>query len=221
MALRAGAIHGSARADDAIESFAWESTITDPDLVVDGNAGGDGALLARIARGDTLALGELYDQYGRTVFGVLYRLLGAPEPAEEVAQDAFHAVWRRAATYQPDRGSVRTWLLAIARNAAIDWRRTKGKRIEREAAIDEAMQFVEDTRVEDRVIASLSAERVRAAVATLPDEQRVVLSLAFWSGLSQSEIAARTGTPLGTVKSRVRLGLSKLRDRLQLESEDA
>ena len=189
--------------------------------MVDGNAGGDGLLVARIARGDTRALGELYDQYGRTVFGVLYRLLGAPEPAEEVAQDAFHAVWRRAATYQPDRGSVRTWLLAIARNAAIDWRRTKGKRIEREAAIDEAMQLVEDTRVEDRVIASLSAERVRAAVATLPDEQRVVLSLAFWSGLSQSEIAARTGTPLGTVKSRVRLGLSKLRDRLQLESEDA
>lgn len=221
MALCAGAIHGSGRADDPIESIAWESTITDPDLVVDGNAGGDGLLVARIARGDTRALGELYDQYGRTVFGVLYRLLGAPEPAEEVAQDAFHAVWRRAATYQPDRGSVRTWLLAIARNAAIDWRRTKGKRIEREAAIDEAMQLVEDTRVEDRVIASLSAERVRAAVATLPDEQRVVLSLAFWSGLSQSEIAARTGTPLGTVKSRVRLGLSKLRDRLQLESEDA
>jgi RNA polymerase sigma-70 factor (ECF subfamily) len=130
-------------------------------------------------------------------------------------------VWRRAATYQPDRGSVRTWLLAIARNAAIDWRRTKGKRIEREAAIDEAVELVEDTRVEDRVIASLSAERVRAAVALLPDEQRVVLSLAFWSGLSQSEIAARTGTPLGTVKSRVRLGMSKLRDRLQLESEGA
>jgi RNA polymerase sigma-70 factor (ECF subfamily) len=181
----------------------------------------DGALVARIARGDAVALGELYDRYGRTVFGVLYRVLGTPEPAEEVAQDAFHAVWRRAATYQADRGSVRTWLLAIARNSAIDWRRTKGKRIEREAAIDEAAELVEEIRVDDRVIASLRAERVRAAVASLPDEQRLALSLAFWSGLSQTEIAARTGVPLGTVKSRVRLGMTKLRDRLQLESEDS
>lgn len=221
MALWSGALHGAGRADGTVESIAWESAITDPDLVVHGTADDDGVLVARIAQRDPIALGELYDRYGRTVFGVLYRLLGAPEPAEEVAQDAFHAVWRRAATYQPDRGSVRTWLLAIARNAAIDWRRTKGKRIEREAAIDEAVEFVEDTRVEDRVIASLSAERVRAAVALLPDEQRIVLGLAFWAGLSQSEIAARTGTPLGTVKSRVRLGMSKLRDRLQLESEGA
>jgi RNA polymerase sigma-70 factor (ECF subfamily) len=175
--------------------------------------------VARIARGDPAALGELYDRYGRTVFGVLYRLLGAAEPAEEVAQDAFHAVWRRAATYRPDRGSVRTWLLAIARNAAIDWRRTKGKRLEREAAIDDAAELTEETRVDDRVIESLRAERVRAAVAALPDEQRVVLSLAFWSGLSQTEIAERTGTPLGTVKSRVRLGMSKLRERLRLEGE--
>jgi RNA polymerase sigma-70 factor (ECF subfamily) len=178
-------------------------------------------LMARIAQGDSSALGELYDRYGRTVFGVLYRSLGAGEVAEEVAQDAFHAVWRRAGTYRSDRGSVRTWLLVIARNAAIDWRRTKGRRVEREAAIDEAAELVEETRLDDRVIASLQAERVRAAVASLPDEQRTVLSLAFWSGLSQTEIAERTGTPLGTVKSRVRLGMSKLRDRLRLDVEGA
>jgi len=146
-------------------------------------------------------------------------MLGAPEPAEEVAQDAFHAVWRRARSYRADRGSVRTWLLAIARNAAIDWRRTKGRRVEREAAIDEAAELVEDTHVDERVIASLRAERVRAAIAALPDEQRVVLSLAFWSGLSQREIAERTGTPLGTVKSRVRLGMAKLREGLRIEME--
>ena len=177
--------------------------------------------MARIAARDAAALGELYDRYGRTVFGVLYRLLGAPEPAEEVAQDAFHAVWRRAATYRPDRGSVRTWLLSIARNAAIDWRRTKGKRIEREAIIDEAAELVTEQRLEDQVIATLRAERVRAAVAALPEEQRTVLTLAFWSGLSQTEIAERTATPLGTVKSRVRLGMNKLRERLQLEGENA
>jgi len=89
------------------------------------------------------------------------------------------------------------------------------------AAIDEAAELVEEIRVDDRVIASLRAERVRAAVAALPAEQRVVLSLAFWSGLSQSEIAARTSTPLGTVKSRVRLGMSKLRDQLRPETETA
>ena len=192
---------------------------TGGDVVTSDKAGDDVALLSRIARRDADALGELYDQHGRTVFGMLYRMLGAPEPAEEVTQDAFHAVWRRAATYRADRSSVRTWLLSIARNAAIDWRRTKGKRIAREAAIDEAAELVEEQRIDDRVIASLRAERVRAAVASLPEEQRVVLSLSFWAGLSQTEIAERTGAPLGTVKSRVRLGMSKLRDRLRLEAE--
>ena len=192
---------------------------TGGDVVTSDKAGEDVALLSRIARRDADALGELYDQHGRTVFGMLYRMLGAPEPAEEVTQDAFHAVWRRAGTYRADRGSVQTWLLSIARNAAIDWRRTKGKRIAREAAIDEAAELVEEQRIDDRVIASLRAERVRAAVASLPEEQRVVLSLSFWAGLSQTEIAERTGAPLGTVKSRVRLGMSKLRDRLRLEAE--
>ena len=184
------------------------------------DAAEDAALLDRIAAGDPDALGELYDRYGRVVFGVLYRVLGVPEAAEEVSQDAFHAVWRRAGTYRADRGAVRTWLLAIARNAAIDWRRTKGRRIEREADIDEAAELVEETRVDDRVIADLRAERVRAAVAELPEEQRTVLSLAFWSGLSQTEISERTGAPLGTVKSRVRLGMAKLRVQLRVEGED-
>ena len=196
------------------------SSVALGNVVTSDKAGEDAALLVRIASGDPDALGELYDRYGRIVFGVLYRLLGVPEAAEEVTQDAFHAIWRRASTYRPDRGAVRTWMLAIARNAAIDWRRTKGKRFEREAAIDEAAELVEEIRVDDRVIASLRAQRVRDAVASLPAEQRTVLSLAFWSGLSQTEIAERTGTPLGTVKSRVRLGMIKLRDRLQLEAED-
>ena len=193
--------------------------MSDPPVVPAGTTDDDGPLLDRIARGDPNALGALYDRYGRVVFGTLYRMLGRPEAAEEVAQDVFHAVWQRASTYRAERGSVRTWLLAIARNAAIDWRRTKGRRVEREAAIDEAAELVEEQRVDDRVIASLRAERVRAAVASLPGEQRVVLSLAFWSGLSQSEIAERTRTPLGTVKSRVRLGMAKLRERLAFEAE--
>ena len=178
------------------------------------DAGEDALTLSRVAKADADALGALYDRYGRVVFGVLYQMLGSPEAAEEVTQDAFHAVWRRARTYRAERGSVRVWLLAIARNAAIDWRRTKGKRMAREATMDDAVALVEEIALEDRVITTLRAERVRAAVATLPAEQREVLSLAFWSGLSQTEIAARTSVPLGTVKTRVRLGMAKLRERL-------
>ena len=185
------------------------------------HASDDRALIGLIAGGDAAALGQLYDRYGRVTFGILFRMLGTPEAAEEITQDTFHAVWRRAATYSPHRGSVRTWLLAIARNGAIDWRRTKGKRLEREAAIDEAAALVEHQQVDDAVIAGLRAERVRAEVAALPDEQRMVLSLAFWAGLSQSEIAERTGAPLGTVKSRVRLGMLKLRERLRTDVDAA
>ena len=189
------------------------------DLVATDTAGEDRRLMSRVARGDADALGELYDQYGRVVFGVLYRMLGSPESAEEVAQNAFHSVWRQAGTYRPERGSVRTWLLAIARNAAIDWRRSKGNRMARDTVIDDALALVDDMRVEERVIASLRAQRVRAAVAALPREQREVLTLAFWSGLSQTEIASRTGAPLGTVKSRVRLGMSRLRESLADDEE--
>lgn len=174
----------------------------------------DEELLERIAAGDAGALGELYDTYGRIVFAIIYRMLASPEAAEEVVQDVFHAVWRRAGGYQRDRGAVRTWLLSIARNAAIDWRRTKGKRVEREVDLDAAAALRGDSSVEETVMQSLRAERVRDAVRGLPPEQRDVLALAFWGGLTQTEIAERTGTPLGTVKSRVRLGMARLRQRL-------
>jgi RNA polymerase sigma-70 factor (ECF subfamily) len=171
----------------------------------------------RIAAGDADALGELYDRYGRIAFGLLYRMLPGPDVAEEVAQDAFHSVWRQARTYRPDRGSVRTWLLAICRNAAIDWRRTRGRRAERETSLDDPTEFLSDAPIDERVMDAMRAETVRRAVAELPPEQREVLTLAFWGGYSQSEIASRTGTPLGTVKSRVRLGMTKLRQRLVRE----
>lgn len=178
----------------------------------------DEELLERIAAGDAGALGELYDTYGRIVFAIIYRMLASPEAAEEVVQDVFHSVWRRADGYRRDRGAVRTWLLSIARNAAIDWRRTKGKRIEREVELDAAAALRGDSTVEDTVMQSLRAERVREAVRGLPAEQRDVLALAFWGGLTQTEIAERTGTPLGTVKSRVRLGMERLRQRLESQS---
>ena len=172
----------------------------------------DSTLVLRMIERDADALAELYDRYGRVVFGVLHQMLPGPEAAEEVCQDVFHRFWRAAASYRGDRGAVRTWLLAIARNAAIDWRRTRGKRSEREAELgDEALSMPAPRSVEDLVTGRLRAERMRALVAELPAEQRRCVELAFWGGLSQSEIALRTATPLGTVKSRIRLAMDKLR----------
>ena len=171
----------------------------------------DAALLARLVRREADALAELYDRHGRTVFAVLYRMLPTPEAAEEVCQDAFHQVWRAAASYRGDRGAVRTWLLAIARNAAIDWRRTRGKRLERESALEDAAAMTSPGSVEEVVQLRVEAQRMRALVSALPVEQRQCLALAYWGGLSQTEIAARTGMPLGTVKSRIRLGMASLR----------
>lgn len=179
----------------------------------------DSTLVERMVGRDADALAELYDRYGRVVFGVLHQMLPGPEAAEEVCQDVFHRFWRAAASYRGDRGSVRTWLLSIARNAAIDWRRTRGKRSEREAELhEEAFSMPAPGSLEDLVSDRMRAERMRALVATLPAEQRRCVELAYWGGLSQSEIALQTGTPLGTVKSRMRLGLQKLRADLPAEA---
>lgn len=151
------------------------------------------------------------------MFGVLCVMLPSPEVAEEVVQDAFDAAWRQARTYRHERGSVRTWLLAIARNAAIDWRRTRGQRMARERPLEEAATRA-DPRADELLERALRSSRVRAALATLPPEQREVLVLAFFTGLSQTEIAARTGVPLGTVKGRARLGMAKLRQALAAEA---
>lgn len=167
--------------------------------------------------GDADALGALYDRYGRMVFGVLHVLLPTPEATEEVTQDAFHAVWRNAGAYVPERGSVRTWLLAIARNAAIDWRRTKGRRVARERPLEDASEQP-DPRTDELVERAVSSDRVRRALATLPAEQREVIVLAFYAGLTQVEIAARTKAPVGTVKGRARLAMAKLREALAEEA---
>jgi len=177
-------------------------------------------LIRRTTEGDAEALGGLYDLYGRVVFAVIYRMVALPDAAEEVTQDVFHVVWRKAPSYDAARGAVRGWLLTIARNAAIDWRRANSARGARERALRDAVELVDELRVDERVSLRLRDERVRSAVLALPAEQRQVLDLAFWSGLSQSEIAQRTGIPLGTVKSRVRLAMAKLRDGLVAERTD-
>jgi RNA polymerase sigma-70 factor (ECF subfamily) len=176
----------------------------------------DEDVLARVQGRDDDALAELYDRYGRLAFGLAFRILGERGAAEDAVQEAYLAVWRRAGSYRPDRGSVRGWLMSIVHNASIDRRRGRFKREQTDVALDD-LAFKLETDAEDTFAAvadGIVAEQVRRAMAGLPDEQRQAIELAYFGGLTQQEIAIRTGTPLGTVKSRLRLGLDKLRGQL-------
>lgn len=144
---------------------------------------------------------------------MVYAMLGSPEAAEEVTQDAFERVWREARSYRADRGSVRTWLLAIARNAAIDRHRRTAPRTAPERPLEEGLEHA-DPDAEAILERTVLSARVREALGTLPAEQREVIALSFYGGYAQSEIAARLGIPLGTVKGRARLALAKLRTAL-------
>ncbi len=148
---------------------------------------------------------------------MVYAMLGSPEAAEEVVQDAFERVWREARSYKPERGAARTWLLAIARNAAIDRHRRMAPRTAPERPLDEAIERA-DPDAEAIVDRAVLSDRVRQAIRALPAEQREVIALSFYGGYAQSEIASRLGIPLGTVKGRARLALAKLRTALADEA---
>jgi RNA polymerase sigma-70 factor (ECF subfamily) len=183
----------------------------------------DAELLAAIAAGDQAALGELYDRYASIALGLANRVTSDRGVAEEVVQDAFVSAWRRAGSYQPERGEPRTWLLSIVHHRAIDRIRGLGARA-RTQELD--LTFAADTSgsadVWREAWAGLEREEIAAAVAKLPAEQREAIELAFFGGLSHTEIAERTGQPLGTIKGRVRLGLRRLRTVLQgYEHDDA
>jgi len=183
------------------------------ELVSDARSREDRETLGRVARGDADALGRLYDRYGRVAFGLAQAMLGDPEAAEEVVQDVFERVWREARSYRSERGAVRTWLLAIARNAAIDRYRRTGSRRGQERPLEDGAERA-DPEAEALLDRAVRSERVRTALATLPPEQRTVIALSFYGGFAQTEIATRLGVPLGTVKGRARLGLAKLRGAL-------
>ncbi|HMF56992.1 MAG TPA: sigma-70 family RNA polymerase sigma factor [Pyrinomonadaceae bacterium] len=169
--------------------------------------------LRAIARGDESALAAVYDQYSRILFGMILRILNDREEAEDVLQEVFLQVWRRAGDYDETRGRPFTWLVTLARSRAIDRFRALSSR---QRAANEAVKEVSDE-VSDAAkdaFKSEQGEAVRGALAELPEEQRRALLLAYFEGLSQSEIAVRLGTPLGTVKTRMRSGLIKLRELL-------
>jgi len=171
----------------------------------------DEDLVRLIAGRDEAALATFYARYRQLAFAVAMRVVGDAGRAEDVLQDAFLAVWRKAATYQPGRGSARTWLSSIVRNRAIDIVRARRERPV--LAQEELLLGLHDPApaVFDQVAASLDGEVTRNALRELPDEQRQAIALAYFGGLSHSEIASHTGLPLGTVKSRVRLGIQRMR----------
>jgi RNA polymerase sigma-70 factor (ECF subfamily) len=183
----------------------------------------DAVLVRRVADGDTDALRLLYERFGSIVFGLAMRQTGDRQAAEECSQDTFVAVWRNAGGYDPGRAPVSAWLLAIARNRAVDVvRRRAARPADPHAEIWQGDESAPDAA--DRVAAADDSRRVVEALAELAPEQREVVVLAFVHGLSHSEIAERLGLPLGTVKSRIRLGLDRLRavaPTLALEREGA
>lgn len=178
----------------------------------------DLALVRRAAAREEAALAELYDRYSPLLLAVARRILGATGDAEEVLQEAFFQAWLQADRYDPGRSSVSTWLVLIARSRALDRLRARQTR-ERaaEAAGQEPPARDPSSGGDGHVLHAERRRRVRGALSELPPEQREVLDLAFFGGLSQSEIAAQTGTPLGTVKTRALLGMKKLRQALREE----
>lgn len=155
-------------------------------------------------------LESLYEAHHRQAIGLAYRLLGDMGDAEDVVQDAFLAVWQSLDRYDPARGTPRTWLLSIVRNRALDVLRSR--RVHPVRPLDENAPLVDGgTDVVRLVEARLDSSRARAALTTLPDEQRQTIEMAYLVGLSHSQIASRTDEPLGTIKGRIRLGLQRMR----------
>jgi RNA polymerase sigma-70 factor (ECF subfamily) len=169
-----------------------------------------------MARGEEAALTALYEATSRVVFGLAARILGDLGAAEEVVMDVYVQAWREAGTYRADRGSPMAWLLTVARSRALDRRRSSDRRRRREQPIARGFEVVWTGGGPERAgIEEENRRRVLAAIAKLPGEQRRAIELAFFQGLAHPEIARRLGEPMGTVKTRIRLGMMKLRGLLK------
>jgi RNA polymerase sigma factor (sigma-70 family) len=171
------------------------------------------SLISRIAEMDQTALSLLYDRYSRVIYTIAYKILNSPEESEEIVLDVFTQVWRIAKNYNFQKGRVDTWLFMITRSRALDRLRSHTRLGKAVAASEDLLKM--HSHVDSPEADVLMQERssyVKACLAELPNEQRLALELAYFSGLSHSEIAAKTGLSLGTVKTRIRLGLKKLRE---------
>jgi RNA polymerase sigma-70 factor (ECF subfamily) len=165
----------------------------------------DGRLIERIGRGDRDAFEQLYRRFARPVLAMAVRQLGDNGRAEDAAQETFAAIWRSARSYRSERGTGSAWLYAVARHAIVDRARQK-----REPAVDIPEEVSDLAGPAERAEESWLTWRVHSALEELPERERVVIGLAYWSGLSQTEIASYLDVPLGTVKTRTRTGLARL-----------
>jgi RNA polymerase sigma-70 factor (ECF subfamily) len=178
------------------------------------------ALIKGVADGDEDALAALYDATRRLLYGLTLRILGEAESAEEVLLDVYKQVWRKASSYAQERGNPLAWLMTIARSRAIDRLRSEYQERRRVDVLDTAREMATAGNVEEDAAHSEMRGVILKALETLPPEQREVIDLAYYGGLSQSEIAARLGQPLGTVKTRARLAMIKLREKLRPISKE-
>ncbi len=190
-----------------------------------GLAQDDASLLGRMAAGDERALGVLYDRWHPLVHGVVMRILKSGDDVNDVVEEAFWQAWRQASRYETSRGTVQTWLMTIARSRALDRVRSLTRLREEPIEGDSADAVVQQVSAEGNPALDAEATERRAiiigALAELPVEQREALELGYFGGLSQSEIAEHTGQPLGTIKTRMRLAMQKLRGRLMILREEA
>ena len=171
----------------------------------------DRNVLLRVANGQLDALQELYDSYRTMAYSIALRITSDASLAEDVVQDAFLGAWRNAGRYVEGKGSVKTWLLSIVHHRAVDAVRRRRPTVELPEREDVPPPSLTLPDVWQEVAGNLYRQEIAAALATLSDVQREAIELAYFGGLTQQEIAARTGTPLGTVKSRIRLGLLSMR----------
>ena len=173
----------------------------------------DGELIQRTGAGDRAAFDKLYRRYARPVFGLALRRLGDRGRAEDAVQETFVSIWRSASTYKPERGPGAPWLYAVARNAIVDRARVRG-----DATFADPPETPSgDAGPAEQAQSNYVSWRVHRAVEDLPQNEREVLELAYWGGLSQSEVAQFLDVPLGTVKTRTRSGLARLADLLEGE----
>jgi RNA polymerase sigma-70 factor, ECF subfamily len=176
----------------------------------------DEDLMQLVQRAEASAFEVVYDRHSGAAFSLAYRMCGARQLAEEVVQEAFLSIWRSGARYDRARGSVRTWILGITHHRAIDALR-RGVVQDRHRASDEGIEerFEATDRTDVEVARREEALEVRGALDVLPDEQRRAIELAYYGGFTQSEIAEMLSVPIGTVKGRMRLGMEKMRDKLE------
>jgi RNA polymerase sigma-70 factor, ECF subfamily len=171
-------------------------------------------LLVRVASGDQAAFAALYDMLSSRVFGLIRRVLVDPSQSEEVLQEVFLEVWQSASSFAPKKGQGRSWILTIAHRRAVDRVRSSQASTDRDVRIGARDAHTPQEGVAEQVEMRIEGRRVVRALGTLPEPQREALTLAYFGGYSQSEIAALVGSPLGTIKTRMRDGLTRLREEM-------